>query len=199
MLGRAAVALATLLAAALLPSGLAAAPPAYCTGQRITDDLGVLHYPNGQRVVDGFGKEYYPNGVRVVSDAGDEIRWSNGARVRNSAGDVLFPNGTPVKSAFGEVRYPSGARTRDSGGRCYFETGTEMNPCQRVVAIHERLAGGETAFYQLDIVAGAINLPGVRYEFPARGAVVTVATDLGAGRLDRRSIAATCPSGAPAR
>jgi hypothetical protein len=173
----------------------AAAPPAYCTGQRITDESGALLYPNGQRVVDGFGKEHYPNGARLTNDYGDEIRWSNGARVRNGSGDVLYPSGTAVKSAFGEVRYPGGARTRDSGGRCYFETGAEMTPCQRVVSIRERLPGGETAFYQLDLVTGALDLRQVRYEFPAPGAVITVGADLTTGRLDRASIGAVCVSG----
>jgi hypothetical protein len=173
---------------------IAAAPAAYCTGQRITDDFGVVHYPNGQRVVDGFGKEYYPNGTRVANDYGDEIRYSNGARVRNASGDILFPNGAPVKSASGQVRYPNGQQTRTSTGTCYFETGMEMNPCQRVVPIRDRLAGGETAFYQLDIAGGAIDLRNVRYEFPSGAAVTTLVADLAAGRLDRTSIAAVCPS-----
>jgi hypothetical protein len=30
-----------------------------------------------------------------------------------------------------------------------------MTPCQRTVAIRDRLSGGETAFYQLDLVAGS--------------------------------------------
>jgi hypothetical protein len=184
------------LAVTLLASASAvAAQPAYCTGQRITDDFGIVSYPNGQRVVDGSGKEYYPNGGRLVNDYGDEIRWSTGSRVRNSSGDTLFPNGAPVKSSSGEVRYPGGGRTRDSGGRCYFETGVEMTPCQRVVAIRDRLPGGETAFYQLDIVAGTLDLGTVRYEFPARGAVIALAADLAAGRLDRSSITAVCTSG----
>jgi hypothetical protein len=187
--------LLTIGLAAALAAPAVAAPPAYCTGRRITDDAGVLLYPNGQRVVDGFGKEHYPNGARLTNDYGDEIRWSNGARVRNGAGEMLFPGGTPVRSAFGEVRYPSGARTRDSGGRCYFETGAEMAPCQRVVPIRERLPGGETVFYQLDLVAGALDLRAVRYEFPAPGAVITVTADLAAGRLDRGSIGAACVSG----
>jgi hypothetical protein len=180
----------------LAASTASAAPPAYCTGQRLTDDSGVAYYPNGQRIVDGFGKEYYPNGTRVVNDYGDEIRYSNGARVRNGSGEVLYPGGTPVKSAFGEVRYPNGQRTRDSGGVCYFETGVEMNPCQRAVEIRERLAGGETVFYRLDLVAGTLDLRAVRYEFPARGSVTAVAADLVAGRIDRASVAASCGSGA---
>jgi hypothetical protein len=188
------VVLAVGLVAALMGPA-AAAPPAYCTGQHVTDEAGVLHYPNGQRVMDGFGKEHYPNGARLTNDYGDEIRWSNGARVRNAAGEVLFPGGSPVKSAFGEVRYPSGARTRDGAGRCYFETGAEMTPCQRLVPIRERLPGGETVFYQLDLVTGVLDLRAVRYEFPAPAAVITVGADLAAGRLDRASIGAVCPSG----
>jgi hypothetical protein len=173
---------------------IAAAPPAYCTGQRITDDFGVFHYPNGQRVVDGFGKELYPNGTRVTNDYGDEIRYSNGGRVRSASGDLLFPSGTAVTSASGQVRYSNGQQTRTSTGTCYFETGVEMNPCQRVVPIRDRLAGGETAFYQLDIAGGTIDLRNVRYEFPSGAAVITLAADLAAGRLDRASIAAVCPS-----
>jgi hypothetical protein len=179
----------------LWPSGQASARLAYCTGQHVTDESGAPFYPNGQRVVDGFGREYYPNGTRVLNDYGDEIRWSNGARVRNSSRDVLYSTGLPVKSATGEVRYPNGAGTRDSGGRCYFETGVEMIPCRRAVMIRERLPGGETAFYQLDLVSGALELRQVRYEFPAPGAVITVDADLTTGRLDRASIGATCVSG----
>ena len=160
----------------------------------MSDSSGPL-YPNGQRVVDGFGKEYYPNGTRLVNDYGDEIRYSNGARVRSATGELLFPNGAPVKSASGQVRYPNGQSTRNSTGTCYFETGVEMTPCQRVVAIRDRLPGGETAFYQLEVVAGTIDLRTVRYEFPAGTAVVTVAADLAAGRLDRASIGAVCSSG----
>jgi hypothetical protein len=70
-----------------------------------------------------------------------------------------------------------------------------MTPCRRVVTIRDRLPGGETAFYQLDIVAGSLDLRAVRYEFPAAGAVLTLAADLASGRLDRASIAATCASG----
>ena len=175
--------------------GLAlAAVSTYCTGQSVADSSGPL-YPNGQRVVDGFGKEYYPNGTRLVNDYGDEIRYSNGARVRSATGELLFPNGTSVKSATGSARYPNGQATRTSTGACYFETGVEMTPCQRVVAVRDRLPGGETAFYELDVVAGTIALRTVRYEFPVGAAVVTVAADLAAGRLDRSSIGAVCPSG----
>ncbi len=173
---------------------IVAAPPAYCTGQRITDDFGVLHYPNGQRVVDGFGKELDPNGTRVTNDYGDEIRYSNGGRVRSALGDLLFPNGTPVRSASGQVRYPNGQQVRTATGTCYFETGVEMNPCQRVVPMRDRLAGGETVFYELDVAGGATDLRRVRHEFPSGAAVITLAADLAAGRLDRVSIAAACPS-----
>jgi hypothetical protein len=162
--------------------------------RRTIDDFGVLYYPNGQRVVDGFGKEHYPNGARVTNDYGDEIRYSNGARVRTASGDVLFPNGAPVKSASGQVRYPNGQQARTATGTCYFETGVEMKPCQRVVPIRDRLPGGETAFYQLDVAEGAIDLRNVRYEFPSGAAVTTLIADLAAGRLDRASIAAVCPS-----
>ena len=187
----------------------AAAPPLYCTAQRVRDDFGVLYYPNGQRVVDAFGKEYYPNGNRIVNDFGDEIRYSNGSRTRNSFGNVFFPNGTVVKSAFGDVRYPNGARTRDPAGTCYFETGAEMRPCQLSVEIRERLPGGETAFYRLDLVAGTIDLRTIRYEFPSSSLpasggrpfsyVISVSADLVAGRIDRGSIAAVCTSGPPPR
>jgi hypothetical protein len=172
----------------------AAAPAAYCTGQRVTDESGVPHHPNGQRVVDGFGKEYYPNGVRLTNDYGDEIRYSNGARTRNSSGEILYPNGMTVKSASGQVRYANGQQVRTSTGTCYFETGVEMNPCQRVAPIRERLAGGETVFYQLDLVAGVIDLRNVRYEFPAGAAVITLSADLTTCRLDRAAIGAVCPS-----
>jgi hypothetical protein len=178
---------------------LVAAPAAYCTGQPITSESGVPRYPNGQRVVDGFGTEYYPNGARLTNDYGDGVRYSNGARVRNSAGAILYPGGSPVKSATGQVRYPDGQQTRTATGTCYFETGVEMNPCQRVVPIRERLPGGETAFYQLDIVAGAIDLRQVRYEFPAGCAIITLAADLTTGRRDRASIGAGCGSGVPSR
>jgi hypothetical protein len=106
----------------------------------------------------------------------------------------LFPNGSTVKSASGQVRYPNGQQVRTSTGTCYFETGIEMNPCQRVVAMRERLAGGETVFYELDLATGAIDLRRVRYEFPSGTAVVTVGADLATGRLDRGSIGAVCPS-----
>jgi hypothetical protein len=172
----------------------AAAPVAYCAGQQTTDGSGAPLYPNGQRVVDGFGKEYYPNGTRIVNDYGDEIRYSNGTRVRSATGDLLFPNGTTVKSASGQVRYPNGQQIRTATGTCYFETGIEMNPCQRVVAMRERLAGGETVFYELDTTAGAIDLRRVRYEFPSGAAIITIGADLAAGRLDRGSIGAVCPS-----
>jgi hypothetical protein len=181
------------LASTILGVALSAAS-AYCTGQAVSDSSGPL-YPNGQRVVDGFGKEYYPNGTRLVNDYGDEIRYSNGARVRSATGELLFPNGTSVKSATGSARYPNGQATRTSTGTCYFETGVEMTPCQRVVAVRDRLPGGETAFYELDVVASTIELRTVRYEFPVGAAVVTVAADLAAGRLDRSSIGAVCPSG----
>jgi hypothetical protein len=69
-----------------------------------------------------------------------------------------------------------------------------MNPCQRVVSIRDRLTGGETAFYQLDITGGVIDLRNVRYEFPSGVSVITLAADLAAGRLDRASIAAVCSS-----
>jgi hypothetical protein len=59
--------------------------------------------------------------------------------------------------------------------------------------------GGETAFYQLDIVAGAIDLRQVRYEFPAGCAIITLAADLTTGRRDRASIGAGCGSGVPSR
>jgi len=125
---------------------IAAAPPAYCTGQRITDDFG----------------------TRVTNDYGDEIRYSNGGRVRSASGDLLFPNGTAVKTASGQVRYPNGQQVRTATGTCYFETGVE---------------------------GGAIDLRRVRYEFPSgAAAVITLAADLAAGRLDRASIAAACPS-----
>jgi hypothetical protein len=186
-------------AVVLLPAAAFAAPPAYCNGQTITTDSGVHYYPNGGRVVDGFGKPYYPNGTRVVNDYGDEIRYSNGARVRNMAGDLLFPNGTAVKSSFGDVRYPSGRATRDAGGRCYYETGVEMTPCQRLVSIREFLAGGETADYELDIVAGTIDLSNVRFEFPSGGVITVLSANLAAGEIDGQSIAATCTSGAAPR
>jgi hypothetical protein len=173
----------------------AAAPATYCTGQRTTDEAGAPYYPNGQRVVDGFGKEYYPNGARLTNDYGDEIRYSNGGRVRSASGDVLFPNGTAVKSASGQVRYPNGQQARSSTGTCYFETGVEMQPCQRVVSMRERLAGGETVFYEVDLVGGTIDHRAVRYEFPAEVAVITLTADLASGRLDRGSISAVCPSG----
>jgi hypothetical protein len=99
-----------------------------------------------------------------------------------------------VKSASGQVRYPNGQQARTATGTCYFETGVEMKPCQRVVPIRDRLPGGETAFYQLDVAEGAIDLRNVRYEFPSGAAVTTLIADLAAGRLDRASIAAVCSS-----
>jgi hypothetical protein len=174
---------------------LAAEPTSYCTGQRVVDGA-VAYFANGQRVVDGFGKEYYPNGVRLTNDYGDEVRYSNGGRVRSATGEILFPNGTSVRSATGQARYPNGQQTRTSTGTCYFETGIEMRPCQRVVTIRDRLAGGETAIYQLDIVDGTVDLRTVRYEFPTATALITLTADLAAGRLDRGSLGATCPSGA---
>jgi hypothetical protein len=70
-----------------------------------------------------------------------------------------------------------------------------MTPCRRVVPIRERPPGGETADYQLDLVAGTLDLRAVRHELPVPGAVITVTADLAAGRLDRASIGATCLSG----
>jgi hypothetical protein len=176
---------------------VAAAPPAYCNGQRISSEAGdIQYYPNGQRVVDGFGKQYYPNGTRIVNDYGDEIRYPNGGRVRTMAGELLFPNGTPVKGSSGDARYPNGRVTRDAGGRCFHETGVEMTPCRRQVAIRERLAGGELAAYDLDIVAGAIDLAHVRFRFPSGAAVTVLSANLAKGEIDRQSIRAVCPSGA---
>jgi hypothetical protein len=63
-----------------------------------------------------------------------------------------------------------------------------MSPCQRVASIRERLSRGEIVVYQLDIVAGVIDLRQVRYEFPSGPAVITLAADLVSGRLDRASI-----------
>jgi hypothetical protein len=176
----------------------AAAPPAYCTGQRIADDAGAVVYPNGQRVVDGFGKQYYPNGNRVVSDL-DGIRYSNGVRVRNGFGDPLFPGGAVVKSPSGEIRYPNGGRIRDGNGTCYYITGTEMSPCRRVVSISERLAGGETVFYDLDTVSGTIDLGNVRFEFPAGPNVIALSADLASGEVHRSTIDAVCGGVAPGR
>ena len=173
---------------------LAAAPASYCSGERVADDAGVPYYANGQRVLDGFGKELYPNGTRLTNDYGDEIRYSNGGRVRSATGDLLFPNGAVVKSASGQVRYPNGQDARTSSGTCYFQTGIEMKPCQRLVPVRELLAGGETIFYDLDVIAGTIDLRRVRYEFSAPGAIVSLTADLAAGRLDRASIGAVCPS-----
>ncbi len=178
---------------------LVAAPAAYGTGQPITSESGVPRYPNGQRVVDGFGKEYYPNGARLTNDYGDGVRYSNGARVRNSAGAILYPGGSPVKSATGQVRYPMASRRGRRRAPATSRPASRLNPCQRVVPIRERLPGGETAFYQLDIVAGAIDLRQVRYEFPAGCAIITLAADLTTGRRDRASIGAGCGSGVPSR
>ena len=150
---------------------LAAAPASYCSGQRVADDAGAPYYANGQRVLDGFGKELYPNGTRLTNDYGDEIRYSNGSSVRSATGDA-----------------------RTSSGTCYFQTGVEMKPCQRLVPVREVLAGGETIFYDLDVIAGTIDLRRVRYEFPAPGTIVSLTADLTAGRLDRASIGAVCPS-----
>lgn len=184
------------LAALLAPAPAGAAPPAYCNGQTTVTESGVPYYPNGQRVVDGFGKQYYPNGTRIVNDFGDEIRYPNGARVRNTSGEVLFPNGAPVKSSLGDVRYPNGRATRDAGGRCYYETGVEMTPCRRSVAVRQTLAGGATAAYELDIVEGTIDLTNVRFRFPSAGVITVVKADLTRGEIERGSIAAVCASGA---
>jgi hypothetical protein len=138
--------------------------------------------PPARRVVDGFGKQYYPNGTRIVNDAGDEIRYPNGARVRTTSGERLFPNGAPVKSSLGDVRYPNGRPTRDAGGRCYYETGVEMTPCRRSVAIRQTLAGGATAAYALDIVEGTIDLTKIRFRFRSPGVSTVVKANLVAGR-----------------
>lgn len=108
--------------------------------------------------------------------------------------DLLFPGGTPVKSASGQLRDPDGQDARTSSGTCYFQTGVEMKPCRRVVPVRETLAGGETIFCELDIVAGTIDLRRVRSELPAPGTIVSLIADLAAGRLDRASIGAVCPS-----
>jgi hypothetical protein len=100
-----------------------------------------------------------------------------------------------VKSSSGEVRYPSGRATRDSGGRCYHETGAEMPPCPRAVSMRERLAGGETVAYELDILQGTIDLRDVRFRFPSAGVVTVLSANLVSGD----SIAASCASGPPAR
>ena len=121
-------------------------------------------YCTGQPVTDGSGAPYYPNGQQVVDGFGKEY-YPNGARIVNDYG--------------GEIRYSNGGR---------------VHPCQRVVAMRERLAGGETVFYELDLTAGAIDLRRVRYEFPTGAAVITVGADLATGRLDRGSIGAVCPS-----
>jgi hypothetical protein len=46
----------------------------------------------------------------------------------------------------------------------------------------------------LDIAAGTIDLRTIRYEFPIGAAIVALTADLSAGRLDRSSITAVCPS-----
>lgn len=173
----------------LLPVAARAAPPAYCNGQTITTDSGVHYYPNGQRVVDGFGKQYYPNGTRIINDYGDEIRYSNGARVRTMAGDVLFPNGATVKNSSGDVRYSSGRVARYADGRCLYETGVEMTPCQPLVSVREPLAGGETVEY-------AIDLGRVYFRFPSGRVETGLSANLVSGEIDRKSIEATCWSGA---
>ncbi len=180
----------------LLPAAAPAAPPAYCNGQTITTDSGLHYYPNGQRVVDGFGKQYYPNGTRVTNDYGDEIRYSNGSRVRTMAGEVLFPNGATVKGSSGSGRYPTGRGARDAGGRCVYETGVDMMPCQPLVSLRERLAGGETVAYELDITTGTIDLSHVRFRFPSDRVVTGLSANLVSGEIDRQSIAVTCLSGA---
>ena len=53
---------------------------------------------------------------------------------------------------------------------------------------------GPCSVYELDVAGGAIELRRVRYEFPSGAAVITLAADLAAGRLDRASIPAVCPS-----
>jgi hypothetical protein len=180
----------------LLPVAASAAPPAYCNGQTITTDLGVHYYPNGQRVVDSFGKQYYPNGTRIMNDYGDEIRYSNGSRVRNMTGDVLFPNGATVKGSSGDVRYSNGQVARFADGRCLYATGVEMTPCRSLVSVRERLAGGETVEYELDITTGAIDLSHVRFRFPSGRVLTDLSANLVSGEIDRQSIEATCWSGA---
>ena len=173
-----------------------AAPPAYCNGQTITTDSGVHYYPNGQRVVDGFGKQCYPNGTRIMNDYGDEIRYSNGSRVRNMAGEVLFPNGAVVKGSSGDVRYSNGRVARYADGRCLYETGVEMTPCPPLVSLRERLAGGETVEYELDITTGTIDLRRVHFPFPSGRVVTGLSANLVSGEIDRQSIEATCRSSA---
>lgn len=95
-----------------------------------------------------------------------------------------YCTGQPVSDSSGPL-YPNGQRVVDGFGKEYYPNGTRL--------VNDY--GAETAFYQLDVVAGTIDLRTVRYEFPAGAAVVTVAADLAAGRLDRASIGAVCSSG----
>src|SRR5918996_3362657 len=92
----------------------------------------------------------------------------------SAAAPVAYCTGQPTTDGAGAPVYPDGQQIRTATGTCYFETGIEMNPCQRVVAMRERLAGGETVFYELDTAAGAIDLRRVRYELPSGAAVITV-------------------------
>ena len=114
--------------------------------------------------------------------------------MRSATGDLLFPGRCRRESASGQGRYPNGQDARTSSGTCYFQTGVEMKPCQRLVPVREPLADGETIFYDLDVIAGTIDLRRVRYEFPALGTIVSLSADLTAGRPDRASIGAVCPS-----
>jgi hypothetical protein len=109
--------------------------------------------------------------------------------VLTAAAAPAYCTGQPTSSESGVPLYPNGQRVVDGFGKEYHPNGARVTNDY----------GDEIVFYQVDIVAGAIDLRQVRYEFSSGSAVITLAADLVSGRLDRPSIGAVCGSGGSSR
>ena len=70
-----------------------------------------------------------------------------------------------------------------------------MTPCRSLVSVRERLAGGETVEYELDITRGTIDLSRVYFRFPSVRVETGLSANLVSGEIDRQSIEAMCWSG----
>ena len=115
--------------------------------------------------------------IRLVALAAVST-YCTGQPVADSSGP-LYPNGQRVVDGFGKEYYPNGTRlVNDYGDEIRYSNGA-----------HVRSATGELLFPNGTSVKSATG------SAPVGAAVVTVAADLAAGRLDRSSIGAVCPSG----
>ena len=163
---------------------LAAAPAAYCTGQRVPTTSGAPYYPNGQRVVDGFGKEYYPNGTRIVNDNGDEALSSK----RSQREELLFPQ-RRRRAASGK---PLRAASRRASGR---RSGSDESlPARR----HDPRPPGRRRTVSTSSTSWAAPstcAPSATSSPPARAVLTAGGRSDGRAQLDRGSIAAIYSSG----